>query len=109
MNKIKKKKVYKVIFELKSPLSIGSGNNNQTDRDIIKNSLGIPYIPGSAIAGIGRETARKLMKNLGREEQEKKYFGDISNSEKERNIFEKTTTNTIININGFKILHRYPK
>ena len=86
MNKIKKKKVYKVIFELKSPLSIGSGNNDQTDRDIIKNSLGIPYIPGSAIAGIGRETARKLMKDLGREEQEKKYFGDISNSEKERNI-----------------------
>ena len=86
MNQIIKKKIYKVTFELKSPLSIGSGNNDQTDRDIIKNSLGIPYIPGSALAGIGRDIARKIFEEAERKQEEKKYFGDIAKNETEQNI-----------------------
>lgn len=85
MNRMIKKKIYKVTFKLESPLSIGSGNNNQTDRDIIKNSMGIPYIPGSALAGIGRETTRAVFKKIDVEQLENKYFGDIAKNEKEQN------------------------
>ena len=52
--KIVKKKYYKVTFELASPLVVGSGDNQYTDKDIIRNSKGNPYIPGSAVAGICR-------------------------------------------------------
>lgn len=84
MEKLLKKKIYKVIFKLQSPLSIGSGDNEQTDRDIIKNSLGIPYIPGSALAGVGRETARTIFGEES-DEKERTYFGDIARNENEQN------------------------
>lgn len=86
MNRIIKKKIYKVTFELKSPLSIGSGNNAKTDSDIIKNSLGIPYIPGSAMAGCCRDIAKKIFVSSESEQEEKKYFGDIANDGKGANV-----------------------
>ena len=95
-----KKKIYKVTFKLESPLSIGSGNNNQTDRDIIKNSMGIPYIPGSALAGIGRETTRAVFKKIDVEQLENKYFGDIAKNEKEQN-----RSSRIVFYDGRYILH----
>ena len=52
IQKITKKVYYRIEFTLKSPLSIGSGDNSNTDRDIILNSQRKPYIPGSAIAGV---------------------------------------------------------
>jgi len=52
---IQKKKYYRISFKLESPLAIGSGENNYTDKDIIKDSAGKPYIPATAIAGVTRE------------------------------------------------------
>lgn len=52
MKKIKK--YYRIVFQLTSPLTVGSGENNLTDRDIIRDSRGIPYIPGTALAGVYR-------------------------------------------------------
>lgn len=52
MKKIKK--YYRIEFQLTSPLSVGSGEDIQTDRDILKDSRGIPYIPGTALAGVYR-------------------------------------------------------
>jgi len=54
MNRIQKKNYYKITFELASPLAVGSGTNQYTDSDIIKDSNGRPYIPASAIAGVQR-------------------------------------------------------
>lgn len=52
MKRIIKKQIYKIEFELTSALSVGSGNNDHTDKDIILGSDGKPYIPASAIAGV---------------------------------------------------------
>ena len=62
---------YRIVFDLKSPLSVGSGANNETDSDIILNSLGQPYIPGTAIAGV--------LRALLPEEKRKITFGDCLN------------------------------
>lgn len=82
MNKIKK--YYRITFQLASPLAVSSGEDITTDRDIVKDSRGIPYIPGSALAGMYRK--------LFSEKTEKKYFGAkltkermISSSEKGKN------------------------
>lgn len=69
--RILKKKYYKITFELASPLAVGSGNNQYTDKDIVKDSKGNPYIPGSALAGINRS----IFEN--NEELVNKYFGII--------------------------------
>lgn len=57
MKKIKK--YYRIEFQLTSPLSVGSGENYITDKDIIKDSRGIPYIPGTSLAGIYRSLFSK--------------------------------------------------
>ena len=45
---------YKIDIELLSPLSVGSGENAQTDKDIIVDALGNPFIPATAITGVLR-------------------------------------------------------
>ena len=47
-------KYFSIIFELASPLAIGSGENANTDSDIILDSSGKPTIPATAIAGVFR-------------------------------------------------------
>ena len=61
------KKYYRIIFEIISPLSIGNGENEITDNDIIVDSRGLPYIPGSALAGVYRSLFQKGTAD--------KYFG----------------------------------
>lgn len=46
-------------MKLLSPLSIGSGANAQTDRDVIVDNLGNPFIPATAIAGVLRSYIEK--------------------------------------------------
>lgn len=78
--KIKEKKYYKIKFTLASPLAIGDGSKYTTDKDIVRDSKGIPYIPASAIAGVSRSQF------LSDEELIQNYFGkvdintDITNS-----------------------------
>lgn len=50
--KIWKKSYLRMEIELVSSLSIGSGENGNTDHDILVDAQGHPYIPGSAIAGV---------------------------------------------------------
>lgn len=69
---IVKKKYYKIIFELASPLAIGSGDNENTDKDLIRDANGCPYIPASSVAGVIRDILSKT--------DEKKadfYLGDV--------------------------------
>lgn len=77
MSQIIKKVYYRLSFTLVSPLNIGSGYNKETDKDILRDSRGIPYIPGSSIAGVSRDAVRELSA-----EDEKTYFGYVSNSGK---------------------------
>ena len=46
--------VYKLEIRLLSPLAIGSGANENTDKDVIVNSAGEPFIPASSLAGVLR-------------------------------------------------------
>lgn len=71
MGKIIKKHYLKITFQLESPLCIGSGRNDITDQDILRDARGIPYIPGSAVAGVIREACNGSI-NLG---GLKYYFG----------------------------------
>ena len=61
MGKIIKKHYLKITFQLDSPLCIGSGRNDITDQDILRDVRGIPYIPGSAVAGVLREACQGIM------------------------------------------------
>nr|WP_298056459.1 RAMP superfamily CRISPR-associated protein [uncultured Lachnoanaerobaculum sp.] len=73
MKNILKKQYLKIEFTLLSPLSIGNGKNEKTDQDIVLNSRGIPYIPGSAVAGVFRDACKKVMGD----EWTQRYFGSI--------------------------------
>lgn len=70
---------YKIKFQLVTSLNIGSGENQITDKDIIRNSKGDPYIPGTALAGVYR--------SIFSEDDGDKYFGfiRINTSVKENN------------------------
>ena len=63
MNKIINKTFFKVDFILTSPLAISSGENVYADKDVIRDSMGTPYIPASSIAGVCRSTLRKMNKS----------------------------------------------
>lgn len=45
---------YKLTLTLRSPLSVGSGNDNNTDHDCIVDSEGKPFLPATTIAGVLR-------------------------------------------------------
>lgn len=62
-----KKIYYQIKFNNISALSIGNGENVFSDKDVIRNSLGHPYIPGSSLAGIYRSMFSNDFQDL--------YFG----------------------------------
>lgn len=49
---IKSKIYYYVRMELLSPISIGNGDDLLTDHDCLRNSKGVPFIPGTSLAGV---------------------------------------------------------
>lgn len=52
--KIIGKRYYRITFQLASALSVGGTVNENTDRDIVRDSRNMPYIPATALAGIYR-------------------------------------------------------
>lgn len=75
--KIIKKCYYRIQFKLKSPLAIGSGSNYSSDKDIIRDSEGRPYIPATAIAGIARSILKNDQTLVDAETYIKKYLGYV--------------------------------
>nr|WP_296457229.1 RAMP superfamily CRISPR-associated protein [uncultured Acetatifactor sp.] len=73
-NKITRKIYYRITFRLASALSVGSGENQYSDSDVIRNSAGEPFVPGSALAGIYRSLLKK--------EDAEHYFGAIGQEER---------------------------
>ena len=55
MSKIIGKNYYYIKFKLDSPLSVGSGEKEESDKDILVDSLGYPFIPASSLTGVYRE------------------------------------------------------
>lgn len=47
---------YRYVFKLCSPLSLGSGLNDNTDSDVLLDSRGVPFIPATSIAGVIRHS-----------------------------------------------------
>ena len=45
---------YKICLKPLSPFLIGSGQEQSSDIDIVRDSLGGPYIPGTSLAGVLR-------------------------------------------------------
>lgn len=65
-------KYFNVVFRLASPLAVGSGENANTDSDVILDSRVMPVIPATALAGVFRHL-------LDEDEQRRDYiYGSIS-------------------------------
>lgn len=69
MSQMVRKEYLRIQFRTASPLSVGSGANDLTDRDIIRSCNGQPMIPGTALAGIYRR--------LFALDQANQYFGPL--------------------------------
>ena len=76
MNKFGKRVYYRLEMLLVSPLSIGSGESESTDHDIIIDAVGRPFIPATAIAGVLRHSFP--------EDTAKRIFGYIPTSKEEK-------------------------
>ncbi len=76
-----KKYYYKIEFCLLEPLSIGSGDNRYSDRDLLRDSFNRPFIPGSSLCGV----YRSMMDSKTAEQ----YFGTIK-MKKEEQIAEES-------------------
>ncbi|MGN1126850.1 MAG: RAMP superfamily CRISPR-associated protein, partial [Ruminococcus sp.] len=77
---------YKLNIKLSSPLSIGSGAKAQTDRDVIVNNLGNPFIPATAIAGVLRSYIKKKKETASVE---------VINSDNEKSIINVPLDHTL--------------
>ncbi|HRR98451.1 MAG TPA: RAMP superfamily CRISPR-associated protein, partial [Candidatus Syntrophosphaera sp.] len=69
--------ILKANLELISPLMIGSGESEISDRDILLNKEGKPFIPASSFMG-------KLYNELS-SDKKKKYFGQKKAGENDKN------------------------
>lgn len=62
---------YKLVMQLKSPLSLGSGISDNTDSDVLLDSRGNPFIPATSLAGVIRHSLDV--------ERAEELFGEIKN------------------------------
>ena len=65
--------------KLVSPLIVGSGENDNTDTDILRDSKGEPYIPGTAIAGVFRNYSNKKSRFIKEDKEISLLFGNQMN------------------------------
>lgn len=73
MSQITQKIYYRITFRLASALSVGSGENRYSDSDMIRDSAGDPFIPGSSLAGLYRSLLNKTDGD--------RYFGTSRNQD----------------------------
>lgn len=83
IEKLTGKKYYRITFTLDSPLALGSGENHHTDKDLMLDSAGKPYIPASSLAGV----VCHALESSGAADPEKikKYLGDIKKATSDSN------------------------
>lgn len=91
---IKSKIYYYVRMELLSPISIGNGDDLLTDHDCLRNSKGVPFIPGTSLAGVfshylGEEMLALFTPKIGDEYKQSPYYISDANivlDDKKRNV-----------------------
>ena len=91
---IKSKIYYYVRMELLSPISIGNGDDLLTDHDCLRNSKGVPFIPGTSLAGVfshylSDEMLALFTPKIGDEYKQSPYYISDANvvlDEKKRNV-----------------------
>ncbi|MDI3310254.1 MAG: RAMP superfamily CRISPR-associated protein [Thermoanaerobacterium sp.] len=81
-----KNKIERVIFvsgilKLETPCMIGSGNDTNTDIDVVKDNNDIPYIPRSSIAGV----LRSFLSDGSKEDDEPEYVKCLFGKRKKDN------------------------
>ena len=91
---------YKAYFKLKltllSPLSIGSSDSKNTDRDVILNSKNEPVIPATALAGVFRSLSgnnKKLFGGLDGNKTELLFYDAQINEEKPVSVRDSVALN----------------
>lgn len=88
-----KKVYYQMTLCLQSPLRIGNGKNEESDSDILLDGRGVPFIPGSSLAGIIRHRSEEIHKDS---ESLKRLFGYIKKSGETDESVEAVTSSLII-------------
>ena len=91
---IKSKIYYYVRMELLSPISIGNGDELLTDHDCLRNSKGVPFIPGTSLAGVfshylSDEMLALFTPKIGDEYKQSPYYISDANivlDDKKRNV-----------------------
>ena len=72
--KILKKRYCRITFRLASPMAVGSGESSTSDRNILRDARGEPYLPATAIAGV----CRSFFLEEGKlPDEAKPYFGCV--------------------------------
>ncbi len=71
------KTYYQCTLVQRSPLRIGTGFGDATDSDVMKDSRGLPFIPGTSLAGV----LRSYYTSEREKEQAKVLFGDVEGAE----------------------------
>lgn len=72
---------FKADLICESPFAIGNGYRNMTDKDVLTDAAGIPFIPGSSLAGV----CRHYLENAGLQVAD--LFGDVDREEDSRIVF----------------------
>lgn len=74
------RKYYRIVFKTASAMSVGSGESGETDRDVIRDSRNLPYIPGTTLAGIYRSLFSEggVFYESGKEKSVNRCFGDVN-------------------------------
>jgi CRISPR/Cas system CSM-associated protein Csm3 (group 7 of RAMP superfamily) len=86
---IVKKIYYRLEITQCAPLRIGNGENEETDSDLMLDSRGLPFIPGTSLAGVLRDRAAKLFD----EETVKKVFGYIDKNDGSNKVSSRLVVN----------------
>lgn len=69
--KIVSKALYYIPVRLSSPLCISNGSSNVTDTDVLRDRNGIPFVPGSSLAGAFRSYCKDIYPEI-----DEKLFSD---------------------------------
>ena len=82
--------IARIVMEAKTPIAVGSGNKDLTlDRPVAKDANGIPYIPGTSLAGVLRHAIYANVEGDDREEVIKNLndiFGFPDDKDKEKSL-----------------------
>lgn len=79
--RLQSKRYLRMQIALQSSMSIGSGENEHTDHDILVDAHGNPYIPGTAVAGVTRHALAES--NMLRASDIEKVFGRVIINDRE--------------------------